>query len=77
MEERRSATAMRNSYVTFRLHHYSVPKEYMGKRVEIVHDAHPPEIYHGLRLVTTHQRDGTPSAYTTEDAHGLPGRHGS
>ena len=25
MKERRSATVMRNSYVTFRLHHYSVP----------------------------------------------------
>lgn len=77
MKERRSATVMRNSYVTFRLHHYSVPKEYIGKRVEIVYDADTLEIYHGLRLVTTHQRDDTPYAYTTKDAHGLPGRHGS
>ena len=77
MKERRSATVMRNSYVTFRLHHYSVPKEYIGKRVEIVYDADTLDIYHGLRLVTTHQRDDTPYAYTTKDAHGLPGRHGS
>ena len=71
MKERRSATVMRNSYVTFRLHHYSVPKEYIGKRVDIVYDADTLEIYHGLRLVTTHQRDDTPYAYTTKDAHGL------
>lgn len=72
MKERRSATVMRNGYVTFRLHHYSVPKEYIGKRVEIVYDADTLEIYHGLRLVTTHQRDDTPYSYTTKDAHGLP-----
>ena len=77
MKERRSATVMRNCYVTFKLHHYSVPKEYIGKRVEIVYDADTLEIYHGLRLVATHQRDDTPYAYTTKDAHGLPGRHGS
>ena len=34
-------------------------------------------LYHGLRLVTTPQRDDTPYSYTTKDAHGLPGRHGS
>ena len=57
---------MRNGHVTFRLHHYSVPKEYIGKRVEIVYDADTLERYHGLRLVTTHQRDDTPYSYTTK-----------
>lgn len=56
MKEQRSATVMRNCYVTFKLHHYSMPKEYIGKRVEIVYDADTLKIYHGLRLVTTHQR---------------------
>lgn len=77
MKERRSATVMRNSYVTFRLHYYSVPKKYIGKRVDIVYDADTSEIYHGLRLLTTHQRNDTPYAYTTKDAYGLPERHGS
>ncbi len=71
------APSIQHGYVTFRLHHYSVPKEYIGKRVDIVFDADTLEIYHGLRLVTTHQRDDTPYAYTTKDVHGLPGRHGS
>ena len=77
MKERHSATVMRNCYVTFKLHHYSMPKEYIGKRVEIVYDADTLKIYHGLRLVTTHQRDDTLYAYTTKDVHRLPGRHGS
>ena len=32
-------------------HHYSVPKEYIGKRVDIVYDAETLEIFHGLRHV--------------------------
>ena len=68
---------MKNSYVTLFKHHYSVPKEYIGKRVDIVYDADTLEIYHGLKLVTTHDRDDTPYAYSRKDAHNLPGHHGS
>ena len=77
MRERKSMTVMRNSYVTLGKHHYSVPKEYIGKRVDIVFDADTLDIFHGLRLVTTHHRDDTPYGYTRKDAHNLPGRHGS
>ena len=45
-------------------HHYSVPKEYIGKRVDIVYDAETLEIFHGLRHVATHHRDDTPYGYT-------------
>ena len=77
MKERKSVTVMRNSYVTLYKHHYSVPKEYIGKRVELVYDNERIDIYYGLRLVTTHQRDDTPYAYTQKSAHHLPGRQGS
>ena len=77
MKERRSATVMRNCYVTFKLHHYSMPKEYIGKRVEIVYDADTLKIYHGLRLVTTHQRDDTLYAYTTKDPTDCPDAMGA
>jgi putative transposon-encoded protein len=60
MKERKSVTVMRNSYVTLCKHHYSVPKEYIGKRVDIVYDADTLDIFHGLRLITTHHRDDTP-----------------
>jgi transposase len=77
MKQRLSATVMRNSYVTLFKHHYSVPKEYVGKRVDLVFDADTVEIFHGLKLVTAHQRNDTPYEYTQKEAHHLPGRHGS
>lgn len=51
MKERKSVTVMRNGYVTLKKHHYSVPKEYVGKRVDIVYDADTLDIFYGLRLV--------------------------
>ncbi len=77
MKERRTATVMRNSYVTLFKHHYSVPKEYIGKRVDIVYDAETLEIFHGLRHVATHHRDDTPYGYTQKASYNLPGCHGS
>lgn len=77
LKERKSVTVMKNSYVTLERHHYSVPTDYIGKRVDIVYDSDILEIYHGLRLVTLHQRDDTPYAYTRKEAHNLPGRQGS
>ena len=77
MKERRTATIMHNSYVTLFKHHYSVPKEYIGKRVDIVYNSETLEIFHGLRHVATHYRDDTPYGYTQKTSHNLPGRHGS
>lgn len=77
MKERRTATVIRNSYVTLFKHHYSAPKEYIGKRVNIVYNSETLEIFHGLRHVATHYRDDTPYGYTQKASHNLPGRHGS
>ena len=77
MKERRVATVMRNSYVTLNKHHYSVPTEYIGKRVELVYDADTVSVYHGFRLITTHQRSDVPYEYTTKSAHNLPVCRGS
>ncbi len=77
MKERKSVTVMRNSYITLCKHHYSMPKEYIGKRVDIVYDADTLDIFYGLRLVTTHHRNDTPYGYTRKEVHNLPGRHGS
>lgn len=77
MKSRKTATVLKNSYVTLNRHHYSMPVDYIGKRVDIVYDSETLQIYHGLRLVTVHRRDDTPYAYTQKDAHRLPGRHGS
>lgn len=77
MKERTVATVMRNSYVTLNKHHYSVPTQYVGKRVDIVYDAQTLEIYHGFTHVATHHRDDTPYEYTRKASHNLPGRQGS
>ena len=77
MKARKTVTVLKNSYVMLNKHHYSVPKEYIGKRVDIIYDADTLQIFHGLKLVTVHQRDDTPYAYTQKEAHNLPGRHGS
>lgn len=77
MKERKSLTVLGNSYITLFKHHYSVPKDYIGKRVDVVFDASHVEIFHGLHLVTTHDRDDTPYEYSRKDSHQLPGHHGS
>ena len=77
MKSRKTATVMRNSYVMLEKHHYSVPVEYIGKRVDIIYDADTLEIYHGLKLVTVHHRDDRPYGYTQKASHNLPGRQGS
>lgn len=77
MKQRTVATVQRNSYVTLNKHHYSVPVQYKGKRVELVYDTDIIDIFHGFTHVATHHRDDTPYAYTRKDAHNLPGRKGS
>ena len=77
MKARKTATVLKNSYVMLNKHHYSMPKEYIGKRVDIIYDADTLQIFHGLKLVTVHGRDDTPYGYTQKEAHNLPGRHGS
>ena len=77
MRQRKSVTVQRNSYVTLNKHHYSMPKEYIGKRVDIVYDSDTLEIYYGMKLVTTHNRDDRAHGYTRKESHNLPGRRGS
>lgn len=60
LSERVSLTVLKNGYVTLNRHHYSMPRQYVGKRVDVVYDTDYVQIYHGLRLVTTHRRDAPP-----------------
>lgn len=77
MKQRAVATVQRNSYVTLNKHHYSVPVQYVGKRVELIYDADVIDIYQGFTHVATHHRDDTPYEYTRKASHNLPGRKGS
>ncbi len=77
MKQRVVATVQRNSYVTLNKHHYSVPVQYVGKRVELVYDADTIDIFHGFTHITTHHRDDRPYEYSRKASHNLPGRKGS
>ena len=57
-------------------HHYSVPKEYVGRRVTILYDADTVEIYCGMSLVATHDRCDIPYTYSWKKEHNLPGHYG-
>ena len=76
MKERKLMTVGRNSYVSLFRHHYSVPKEYVGRRVTILYDADTVEIYCGMNLVATHDRCDIPYTYSWKKEHNLPGHYG-
>ena len=66
MKEKKLMTVGRNSYVSLFKHHYSVPKEHVGKRVTILYDADMVEIYCGMNLVAIHDRCDIPYTYSQE-----------
>ena len=69
-------TVGKDSYVSQFKHHYSVPKEYVGRRVMILYDADKVEIYCGMSLAATHDRCDIPYAYSWKKEHNLPGHYG-
>ena len=75
--ERKLVTVGKNSYVSLFKHHYSVPKEYAGRRMTILYDADTVEIYCGMNLVATHDLCVIPYAYFWKKEHSLPGHYGS
>ena len=73
---RKLMTVGRNSYVSLFKHHYSVPKECVGRRVTMLYDADTVEIYCGMNLVATHCRCDIPYTYSWKKEHNLPGHYG-
>lgn len=76
IKERKLMTVGKNCYVSLFKHHYSVPREHVGKRVVILYDADTVEIYCGLNLVATHDRCDIPYTYSWKKEHNLPGHYG-
>lgn len=68
-------TVGKDSYVSQFKHHYSVPKEYVGRCVMILYDADKVEIYCGMSLAATHDRCDIPYAYSWKKEYNLPGHH--
>lgn len=76
MKERKLMTVGKNCYVSLFKHHYSVPREYVGKRVALLFDSDNVEIYCGLNRVATHDRCDIPYTYSWKKEHNLPGHYG-
>jgi transposase len=57
-----------------RYHYYSVPHPLVGRNLNLRLTASLVEIFHGRKLVATHQRDDTPGQPTTEPEH-MPKAH--
>lgn len=76
IKERKLMTVGKNCYVSLFKHHYSVPREHVGKRVVILYDADTVEIYCGMNLVAVHDRCDIPYTYSWKREHNLPGHYG-
>lgn len=76
IKERKLMTVGKNCYVSLFKHHYSVPREHVGKRVVLLYDADTVDIYCGLNRVATHDRCGIPYTYSWKKEHNLPGHYG-
>jgi transposase len=55
-------------------HHYSVPYQYIGRRMRIVYDTELVEIFDGLNRIALHKRNYRKHGYSTVDIH-MPEKH--
>lgn len=62
---------MKNGYVTLHedRHYYSVPYNYIGRRVKILYNSLSVKVYYQHLLVATHERNYNKNRYTTDQEH--------
>ncbi|KZE73321.1 MULTISPECIES: IS21 family transposase [Myroides] len=67
----KTATVLKNYHVDFRedKHHYSVPYQYLGKKVTLIVDQNIVEIYHNYQRIAVHPRNRRTSGYSTLKEH--------
>ena len=65
------ATVMQNGHVLLSKdkHYYSVPYQYIRKKVKIMYSRTKVEIYHRYNRIALHKRDFKPYCYTTVKEH--------
>lgn len=61
-------------HVDYKQHHYSVPHQYVGERVEVQANQHLVQIYFRQTLIASHVRSHKVGAATTDTGH-MPKRH--
>ncbi len=65
------ATVLRNSHVLLSTdkHYYSVPFQYIRKKVKLLYTNHTVEIYHKYNRIAVHKRNTKPYYYSTVKEH--------
>lgn len=66
---RHTATVQKNGYIRLERHYYSVPYQYIGKRVNILYNSSTLDIYLKYEKIATHARNYKPYAYTHNPDH--------
>jgi len=69
-------TVYKNYHVYLRedKHYYSVPYQYIGKKVKVVYTQDLVEVYYKYTLIAFHGRNRTPQGFTTIKDH-MPSKH--
>jgi len=70
------ATVLRHGHVSLSAdkHYYSVPYQYIGKKVKLMYSRYNVEIFYNYERIAVHKRWQTPYKYTTDKEH-LPAAH--
>jgi hypothetical protein len=65
------ATVMKNNHVCLSVdkHYYSMPYEYIGKKVKLFYNQADLEIYYQYEKIASHKRGHRPFRYTTVSEH--------
>jgi transposase len=76
LKRRVLVTVMKNNYVNLAedKHYYSVPYQFIGKKVTLFYSQSVVEIYHRYERIAIHNRNRQPYGYTTVDEH-LASKH--
>ena len=71
IRHKKVATVMKNSHVhlTEDKHYYSVPFEYIGKKVKLFYNRVDVEIFYQYERIANHKRDPRPFRYSTQGDH--------
>lgn len=71
LRDRCNATVLKNNHVRLAedQHYYSVPYQFIGKKVTVYYDQSDVEIYYRYERIAIHKRNRTPHAYTTLNEH--------
>jgi transposase len=71
IKEQAIVTVMKNGYVRLSkdIHYYSVPYQYIGKKVKILYAGFDVEIYYQYEMIAKHKRQMARYQYTTDPKH--------